>query len=59
MDFLVGGTDILCQEVYQNPAPKNIDNVVRRLKKAVKNLKPETLVKLVHGSRTNDANLEE
>ena len=51
MDFLVGGMDILCQKVYQNPAPKNIDNVVRRLKKAVKNLKPETLVKRVYRSR--------
>ena len=41
---------ILAKDVYRNPAPKTINAVIKRLRKAVKNFDQKTLVKLVHQS---------
>ena len=39
---------IKAQEVYRNPRPKGIKNVMRRLRESVRKTKPSTLTKLVH-----------
>ena len=39
---------IYSQEVYRNPRPSHIDAVMRRLREAVRNTDPNTLIKLIH-----------
>ena len=39
---------ILAQKVFRHPRPEHIDAVMRRIREAVRETKPETLTKLVH-----------
>ena len=39
---------ILAAKVYRNPRPTHVDALMRRVRDAVRETKPETLTKLVH-----------